>query len=73
MNKQFTIQKNHNFSIPKNSEKNNFVITKKITKHGSQAIIVVPKILEEHLKPGTIVELRISIIKQEINLNFDRR
>lgn len=28
-----------------------FTITKKIAKHGNQAIIVVPKILEEHLKP----------------------
>lgn len=39
-----------------------FTITKKIAKHGNQAIIVVPKLLEEHLKPGTIVELKIEII-----------
>jgi hypothetical protein len=40
-----------------------FTITKKIAKHGKQAIIVVPKLLEEHLKPGTIVELRIEVIR----------
>lgn len=38
-----------------------FTITKRIAKHGKQAIIVIPKLLEEHLKPGTIVELKISI------------
>jgi len=43
---------------------NQFTITKKIAKHGKQAIIVVPKLLEEQLKPGTIVELKIEIINQ---------
>ena len=38
-----------------------FIITKKVAKHGSQAIIVVPRLLEEHLKPGTIVQLTIEI------------
>jgi hypothetical protein len=40
-----------------------FTITKKIAKHGSQAIIVVPKILEEQLKPGTLAQVTIEIIK----------
>jgi len=40
-----------------------FTITKKIAKHGSQAIIVVPKILEEQLKPGTLIQITIEIIK----------
>jgi len=44
---------------------NQFTITKKIAKHGNQAIIVVPKLLEEQLKPGTIVELKIEIIDTE--------
>ena len=44
------------------SNKKQFTITKKIAKHGRQAIIVVPKILEEYLKPGTIVELNIGIL-----------
>jgi hypothetical protein len=42
-----------------------FVITKRIAKHGSQAIIVIPRILEEHLKPGTIAEVTISILEEE--------
>lgn len=42
-----------------------FTITKKIAKHGKQAIIVIPKMLEEHLKPGMIVELRMEILNIE--------
>jgi len=45
---------------------NKFIITKKIAKHGKQAIITIPKLLEEHLKPGTIVELKIEVLN--INL-----
>ncbi|MBU0906819.1 MAG: hypothetical protein KKE05_01540 [Nanoarchaeota archaeon] len=44
------------------NEKRRFVITKKIAKHGNQAIIVIPRMLEEHLKPGTIVQLNIEAI-----------
>ena len=40
-----------------------FTLIKRIAKHGKQAIIVVPKILDQHLKPGTIVELKIEILK----------
>ena len=40
-----------------------FVITKKIAKHGSQAIIVIPKILEKMLKPGTIAEIKINVLE----------
>ena len=42
-----------------------FTITKKIAKHGNQAIIVIPKIIENELKPGTVVELKIEVIKFE--------
>ncbi|MEK6899109.1 MAG: hypothetical protein AABW79_03370 [Nanoarchaeota archaeon] len=42
-----------------------FIITKKIAKHGSQSIIVVPRLIEEHLKPGTIVQLTIEV-KEEL-------
>ena len=42
----------------------NFVITKKIAKHGNQAIIVIPKILQDTLKPNTIVKLTIDVIKE---------
>lgn len=40
------------------------VITKKIAKHGKQAIIVVPRILEQHLKPGTMVKIAIDILPE---------
>tara|TARA_Y100000310_G_C20690495_1_gene821874 strand:- start:1763 stop:1903 length:141 start_codon:yes stop_codon:yes gene_type:complete len=43
-------------------DKKQFTVIKKIAKHGNQSIIVVPKILEEYLKPGTIVELNIGIL-----------
>lgn len=39
-----------------------FVITKKIAKHGSQAIIIIPRILEDKLKPGTITKLTIDVL-----------
>jgi hypothetical protein len=45
-------------------ENKKFSITKKIAKHGSQAVIVVPRILEGHLKPGTIVQLHIEVISE---------
>lgn len=41
-----------------------FTITKKIAKHGSQSIIVIPRVLEKDLKPGTIAEIRINILKE---------
>lgn len=41
-----------------------FVITKKVAKHGKQAIIVVPKLLEQELKPNTVVKLTIDVIKE---------
>jgi hypothetical protein len=49
----------------KMTENKRFTITKRIAKHGRQVIIVIPKILEEHLSPGTIVELNISVIGGE--------
>lgn len=38
------------------------IITKKVAKHGRQAVIVIPKILEEKLKPGTLMQLTIDIL-----------
>ena len=43
----------------------NYTLTKKIAKHGNQAIILVPKILENELKPETIVKLNIEIVKEK--------
>ena len=44
-------------------ENKQFTVTKKIAKHGNQAIIVVPKILEEQLKPGTLTQVTIEILE----------
>lgn len=41
-----------------------YTIVKKVAKHGSQAIIVVPRILESQLKPGTIVQLTINVLEE---------
>ena len=41
-----------------------FTLTKQVAKHGKQGIIVLPKILEEDLCPGTLVELKIKILKK---------
>lgn len=38
-------------------------LTKQIVKHGNQSIIILPKILENLLKPKTLVEVKIRIIK----------
>lgn len=42
-----------------------YTITKKIAKHGNQAIIVVPRVLESQLKPGTIAEVTIEILEEK--------
>ncbi len=44
--------------------KKEFSIIKKIAKHGSQAIIVIPRVLETQLKPGTIVEVKLNILEK---------
>ena len=36
-----------------------FIITKRIAKHGKQAIVVIPKVLEKELFPGVIIEMKI--------------
>ena len=40
-----------------------FTLIKKIAKHGNQAIIVIPKLIESSLKPGTVVQINIEVIK----------
>jgi len=41
-----------------------FTIRKKIAKHGCNSIIVIPKLLQGELKPRTIVDLEIKILKE---------
>jgi len=47
-----------------NNQKEKFVITKKIAKHGNQAIVVIPRILEDKLRPGTIAQLTIDVLEE---------
>lgn len=41
-----------------------FTITKKIAKHGSQAIIVIPSVLKEVIKPRMLVKIKIDILDE---------
>lgn len=45
-------------------ESNNFTITKRIAKHGDQAIIIIPRLLNKELKPNTVVKLNIEVLKR---------
>jgi hypothetical protein len=56
--------------LKNNMEKPNkkFVITKKIAKHGNQSIIVIPRMLEQHLKPGTVVQLNIDVLQNFVEM-----
>jgi len=42
-----------------------FTLVKRIAKHGRQAIIVVPSILQSELKPGTITQVTIEILEDQ--------
>ena len=42
---------------------NSYTITKKIAKHGNQAIIVIPSVLKELLKPRMLVKIRIDVLE----------
>lgn len=41
-----------------------FVITKKIAKHGKQNVVVIPRVLEEELKPGTIAKITFDVVRE---------
>jgi antitoxin component of MazEF toxin-antitoxin module len=43
-----------------------YVITKKIAKHGSQAVIVIPTILNQKLKPQMLVKVTIDVLEADI-------
>ena len=45
-----------------NGKNRTFTITKKVAKHGTQSIIVIPRILEQHLKPGTLTQISIEVL-----------
>ena len=44
------------------TEKKRFIIMKKVAKHGRQAVIVIPAMLQEELKPGTLMQLTIDVL-----------
>lgn len=41
-----------------------YTITKRIAKHGRQAIIIIPTFLQNELCPGSLVEMEISILNR---------
>ncbi len=45
-------------------EQTKFTITKRIAKHGKQAIIVIPTHLRDKLQPSAIVEVTFTLIKE---------
>jgi hypothetical protein len=50
----------------KNSENQTnrrFVILKRVAKHGRQSVIVVPAMLKDKLKPGTLLQLTMDVLE----------
>jgi hypothetical protein len=47
-----------------------FTITKRIAKHGKQAVIIIPTLLQKHLCPGKIVEIKLEIMKNTNDIYF---
>jgi hypothetical protein len=43
-----------------------FTITKKIAKHGAQAVIVIPSILKEKVNAGMLVKVTIDILENNV-------
>ena len=41
-----------------------YIITKRIAKHGKQAVIIIPSILQHEIQPNTLVEVRITILNK---------
>lgn len=41
-----------------------YTLTKKIAKYGKQSVIVIPTFLADELKPQTIVEVKINVLRE---------
>jgi len=41
-----------------------FVITKKIAKHGKQNVVVIPRVLEDELKAGTVAKITFDVVRE---------
>lgn len=46
-------------------EAKKIIITKRIAKHGKQAVIVIPKDLENLLRPGMLTQLTIDLVHED--------
>lgn len=55
-------------AISFNMTKNQFTITKKIAKHGKQAVIVIPAILSQKINAGMLVKVTIDVLDNENNI-----
>jgi len=47
--------------------KRQIVITKKIAKYGKQFIVVIPRAVENQLKPGTLAKFTIDVLEESRN------
>jgi len=41
-----------------------FNLVKRIAKHGRQNVIVIPSLLQDELKAGSVVQLKIDVLKE---------
>lgn len=48
------------------TNKNQYTITKRIAKHGKQAVIVIPTILSQKINAGMLVKVTIDVLENEI-------
>lgn len=46
------------------ADKKKYILMKRVAKHGRQAVIVVPAMLKEQLKPGTLTQLTIEVLEE---------
>lgn len=42
-----------------------YIITKRIAKHGKQAVIIIPSLFQKVLTPGKIIKINIEILEVE--------
>jgi hypothetical protein len=45
-------------------EQKQFIITKKIASQGKRSVILIPSLLQDTLRPSTVVKLTIDILKE---------
>lgn len=44
-------------------EQKQYVITKRIAKHGKQVVIIIPKVLQKQIRPGILAQIKIKILE----------